>query len=248
MTSIGGNLEIDGNAALTSLTGLEGVTSIGGHLHIEYNAALTSLTGLEGVTSIGGHLHIEENNALTSLTGLEEVTSIGGNLSIYDNAALTSLTGLENINAGSIESLAIFDNLYLSECAVQSICDYLASPDAEIWIDDNAEGCNSVQQVEEECGIVDVQENKFKNLNAEVWCYPNPFSISTTIAYELQQPAKVQITIYNYLGKQIGVIEKQQPQGLQKVVWSAENLPAGIYYIRLRAGKQTAMGKMVVMR
>ena len=44
---------------------------------------------------------------------------------------------------------------------------------------------------------------------------PNPFSTSTTIEYELKKPSTVQLTIYDYLGKQVEVIEKNQAQGKQ---------------------------------
>ncbi|NOX84623.1 MAG: T9SS type A sorting domain-containing protein [Chlorobi bacterium] len=64
----------------------------------------------------------------------------------------------------------------------------------------------------------------------------------------MQQPSKVQIVIYNRLGKQVDMIEKYQPQGRQKVEWNCGSLPSGIYYIHFHAGSQTASGKMVVVR
>jgi len=78
--------------------------------------------------------------------------------------------------------------------------------------------------------------------------YPNPFSISTTIAFELQQASTVQITIYSHLGKQVEVIQQKQSAGKHQVVWDAEGLPDGIYYFRLQAGEQIANGKMVKVR
>ena len=74
---------------------------------------------------------------------------------------------------------------------------------------------------------------------------PNPFNTSTTIEYELKQPEKVILTIYDYLGKQIEVIQENQSQGFQNVIWNAERLPDGIYYFRLKAGEQIANGKLV---
>jgi hypothetical protein len=36
-----------------------------------------------------------------------------------------------------------------------------------------------------------------------------------------------------------------QTKGKQKVVWNAENLPAGIYFYRIQAGKEVGGGKIV---
>ena len=78
--------------------------------------------------------------------------------------------------------------------------------------------------------------------------YPNPFTTSTTVEYELKQPEKVTLTIYDYLGKQVEVIEANQSKGNQNIIWNAESLPDGIYYFRLQAGAQTANGKMLKLR
>lgn len=155
-TSIEGGISILNNNALTSLTGLGNVASIGGTLSIWGNDALTNLTRLDNVTSIGKSLSISGNDALTSLTGLDNVSSIGGYLNINDNDALTSLTGLGNIDAGSISNLSIIFNISLSSCEVQSICDYLASPNGTIEIHDNGPGCNSQSEVADACGIVGI--------------------------------------------------------------------------------------------
>ena len=50
--------------------------------------------------------------------------------------------------------LIITDNENLSSCDVQSVCDYLASPNSSVSILWNAPGCNSQQEVEEACGNV----------------------------------------------------------------------------------------------
>ena len=86
------------------------------------------------------------------------------------------------------------------------------------------------------------------SFNRSLNIHPNPFSTSTTIEYELKQPEKVTLTIYDYLGKQLEVIIENQSQGLQKVSWNAERLPVGIYYFRLQAGEQVVNGKMVKAR
>ncbi len=173
LTSIGGSLSIYGNDALTSLTGLDNLTFIGGDLAIgpllddggsssvNRNSALTSLTGLNSLTSIGGNLSIYGNDALTSLTGLENLNSIGGNLEIgifywgvlYGNPALTSISALATIDAGTINSWTIAGNESLSTCSVQSLCNYLTSPNGSVNIYSNAPGCNNPAEVASDCGI-----------------------------------------------------------------------------------------------
>lgn len=78
--------------------------------------------------------------------------------------------------------------------------------------------------------------------------YPNPFTTSTTIEYELKKPELVTISIFNHLGEQVEVIQEQQSAGKQQVIWHAESLPAGMYYFRLQSGEQIANGKLMLVR
>ena len=184
LTSIGGDLFILTTDVLTNLTGLENVTSIGGGLMFIANDVLTSLTGLEGVSSLDGGICIGNtdwlsggNPLLTSLTGLENITSIGGMLKICNNDVLTSLTGLENVTFIGGD-LRISSNELLSDCAVQSICNYLANPNGIIEIHDNATGCNSQQEVEDSCALIWVED--LIPLSSLI-IYPNPTSTTITI-------------------------------------------------------------------
>ena len=151
LTSIGGGLFFC-YIALVNLAGLEGLTSIDGNLWISDTQNLTNLTGLENLTSFGGSIYIYDNNSLVAVTGLENLTSIGGVLSISGNSSLTSLSGLANIDAGTIENISIWNNNSLSECHIQSICDYLAAPNGTIKIYNNAPGCNNPPEIAQACG------------------------------------------------------------------------------------------------
>ena len=101
LTSVGGSLLIANNLLLTSLAGLDALTNFGGNLSIILNFRLESISGLGGVNSSVGTLYIENNQLLTSLTGLDNITSVDGNLEIVANNSLTSLTGLGNITSVS---------------------------------------------------------------------------------------------------------------------------------------------------
>lgn len=78
--------------------------------------------------------------------------------------------------------------------------------------------------------------------------YPNPFSTSLTIEYELKNPEMVRTTFYNQIGKQVDVIKGNQPQGLNKTVWTPKNLPNGIYYFKFQADETVATGKIVLRK
>lgn len=245
LSSIGGSIEIISNDTLESLVGLENVTYIDSYLVIEDNKYLTSLDGLNNLTSISGYLDIYNNDILPSLTALENLTSIIGVLSIRNNYLLTSLAGLDNIEATSIIELAFYYNYILSTCEVQSVCDYLAIPGGNVDIHNNATGCNTQLEVETACDPLNIHEI---NLSDNIIISPNPFSTSTAIDYELQQNSNVQISIYNHLGEQIEVIQRNQLAGKQQIIWDAEGLPSGVYYFSIQTNKQVAIEKFIVTR
>ena len=148
-----------GNPMLSNCEGLNNLTMIGGDFWIFDNDALINFTGLENLTSIGGSLNVGfypygpwGNPSLTSFDGLNNLSSINGNIQIKYNPLLTSLSGLDNIDAGSIGNLQIQNNASLSNCDVQSICDYLAIPNGTVTIHNNAPGCNNPPEVADACG------------------------------------------------------------------------------------------------
>jgi len=160
--------------------------------------------------------------------------------------ALTSLSGLDNIDANSINDLNIQYNSVLFECEVKSICGYLAGSDGYGSIADNALGCNSPEEVEQACDSASsVHEG---SILQRIINYPNPFSTSTTIIYQLNHPETVIIELYNQLGNLVNVIEQNQSVGKQQVVWNAEGLPAGIYFCVLKTENGTQTMKMIKLK
>ena len=95
---------------------------------------------------------------------------------------------------------------------------------------------------------LETDEINTTNRELEVSIYPNPFSSSTTIEYKLQHTSAVQITIYNHLGKQLEVIQKNQPIGKQHWVWDAEGLPSGVYFCVLKTSEETQTVKLIKMK
>jgi hypothetical protein len=176
LTTINGSLDIEFNNRLTSISGLAnlssvreviiianlelvsfsgigGLDSITGDLSIENNYMLSSLDGLASLTKINGEIVICYNESLATMTGLDGLTSIGDALRIYENHSLVSLSGLDNVDPSSIGIIEIWHNPLLSDCDIQSICNYLSDPRGIIAIYKNAEGCNNPHEIADSCGF-----------------------------------------------------------------------------------------------
>jgi glucuronoarabinoxylan endo-1,4-beta-xylanase len=81
--------------------------------------------------------------------------------------------------------------------------------------------------------------------------YPNPFSSSTSIAYELSAPADVKVTVYDILGREIRTfVMGDQTAGGHGVLWDGRNnvgevVSKGVYFCRLQAKGETQFRKMI---
>jgi type IX secretion system substrate protein len=80
--------------------------------------------------------------------------------------------------------------------------------------------------------------------------YPNPFNPETIINYELRIMNKVKLVVYDVLGREVKtLVNKTQPAGKYKVVFNAANLASGVYYYKLKAGKDfEKTRKMLLLR
>ena len=79
--------------------------------------------------------------------------------------------------------------------------------------------------------------------------YPNPFNPQTTIRYHLARADKVSLRVFDLQGREIGVlVDAEQKAGDHAVRFNAEALASGVYLYCLRAGAQTVVRKMTVIR
>lgn len=154
LTSIGGVLSLL-DVAFLNLNGFSNLNQLGG-LSLNQCYALNSISALQGLTSIGGNVNIQETK-LTNLNGLQNVNSIAGQLHIYDNTLLSNISALEHINPSSITELLIYVNPLLQVCNLPNICYYLENDGDVFHLSNNAEGCDSQEQVELACN------NTYKN-------------------------------------------------------------------------------------
>ncbi|HYQ85761.1 MAG TPA: carboxypeptidase regulatory-like domain-containing protein, partial [Bacteroidota bacterium] len=79
--------------------------------------------------------------------------------------------------------------------------------------------------------------------------FPNPFNPSAIIQYELPQDALVTLKVYNILGQETAsLINEFEYAGYKSATFNAINLPSGVYFYRLQAGRFVDVKKMVLIR
>jgi endonuclease I len=83
---------------------------------------------------------------------------------------------------------------------------------------------------------------------------PNPFRSSTTIHFELEEPAKVTVDVFDLQGRRIrSLFEDTETRGVHRVTWdgtdaSRNRVPAGIYFYRVAVKKEAETRKMLLLR
>jgi hypothetical protein len=79
--------------------------------------------------------------------------------------------------------------------------------------------------------------------------FPNPFNPSTTISYQIINPGKVVLNIYDLLGREIKtIVDEYKSPGHYSVSFTAANLSSGIYIYQLASGDKIAVKKMVLLK
>lgn len=79
--------------------------------------------------------------------------------------------------------------------------------------------------------------------------YPNPFNPSTSIKYSVSSMQYVKLTVYDILGREIGVlVDGEVGVGEHSVIFDAKNLSSGTYIYRIQAGSFIATKRMILIR
>jgi aminopeptidase N len=77
---------------------------------------------------------------------------------------------------------------------------------------------------------------------------PNPFTLRTTINYELTSNTEISIEIFDSNGKKVKVLSKKSEQkGKHSIEFYPENLKAGTYYCELKTKENSTIKKMLII-
>jgi hypothetical protein len=246
---IGGNINFQNCLAMTGLNGLEALDSIGGDLIINGMDVLTSLEGLAGLNIVNGNLKIMYTAALVSLSGLENLVKTGGEITITSNQVLADLTGLDYLDPGSISLLKVTFNPNLQNCDIKSVCDYLTMPGSDVEIGNNATGCNSPQEVLDECTVGAAEPDNPTSGQLSVTIYPDQNGDMAGCRLWMPDAGRVKLSIYDVRGSKMNSnLDEMKPAGESYFQINTATLRAGIYIYRLNANGETISGKLVLIK
>lgn len=84
--------------------------------------------------------------------------------------------------------------------------------------------------------------------------YPNPFNAETSIKFNLAEPARVELTIYDITGNAVAnLIDSYLQPGSHTVVWNGRNfagqaVSSGVYFYRLSTENRTEAKRMLLLK
>ncbi|RLD25307.1 MAG: hypothetical protein DRI54_05150, partial [Bacteroidetes bacterium] len=98
-------------------------------------------------------------------------------------------------------------------------------------------------------GIVDIPLTDYSD--GELLAnYPNPFSLNTTISFNIYETNPVSLFVIDQAGKTIETLIDNEiyKEGSYQINFSAKGLPAGIYYTKLSVGNSVDVDKISIVK
>ena len=146
ITEVVGDVYINDAESLINIEGLHNITTIGGNLNMSFTN-VEVIYGFDNLVSIGDELSIQDNNILEDIYGFNNLTSIGSHLYLSYNEDLIGLGGFNNLE--TIDgNIYVYNNPKLSNCCILKCLDGIGG---NITLNDNNEGCNTFQEVIDNC-------------------------------------------------------------------------------------------------
>ncbi len=97
-------------------------------------------------------------------------------------------------------------------------------------------------------GITAVEETQVAPLTLLV-ADPNPFTVNTTIRYEVPRDAFVTLTVYDILGRKVAtLVSSQRTAGTHQANLDGRALPSGVYLCRMSAGAYQDTEKILIVK
>ena len=79
--------------------------------------------------------------------------------------------------------------------------------------------------------------------------YPNPFNPSTSMDLSLNESGYVSVKIYNVMGQVVStLVDGSMDAGYHTLTWNADNMPSGMYLVRVQSGSNVETQKLMLLK
>ena len=79
--------------------------------------------------------------------------------------------------------------------------------------------------------------------------FPNPFSATTSIAFEVHEAQHLSVSVWDVSGQQVAMlVDGVVGEGQHEVTFDATDLPSGTYFVRLQTSDALSTRKLIVTR
>lgn len=171
---------------------------------------------------------------------------------IQDNYGMEE-TIINTINAGTdilLFSTNIYNDISLPNYLITLISNKVASGDI------------SAQRIDEAYDrIMNMKQQKIITSNEEIFGYsekpsgitinnyPNPFNPTTTVLITLLEAQELTVSVYNSIGKKVRTLETGKfSAGSHSLLFDANNLASGIYFVRITGNQVQQTHKMLLIK
>jgi hypothetical protein len=203
--------------------------------------------GTDPLPQAAADTFIQWNRNQWGVPDVSTITDLGKAVYAFGDYDPTTIPGVETENGTGITKISdlLEDFSYTANLVSQS--DGLRIG-ALHWNDEAFDGDASLASVkaayDAATAVEDVISPDFGLRN-----YPNPFNSNTTISFNLEKAAHVNLSVFDISGRRVEVLlDENRIAGLHEVQFAPENNTSNIYFIRLTTDDNTVTRKMMMLK
>jgi len=235
--------------------------SYNNYIDIEFNNNIITLSELPGSINgveflikhpVGFQFYLADHGIVSDYFSINDTITFGTILNNFNQPNINYELFETSSDQFSVLSMKAFNNNYLTTSLID-FPDYYGLNNIDECATDNG-GCGDATCENNEGTSPTCSELfLFNGLIPEDFSihniYPNPFNPVTNITYGLPEHVNVQIIVYDLSGQQVATLINQfQSPGYHSVNWDADNLPSGVFLIRMDSGDFTQTQKVILVK
>ena len=132
-----------------------------------------------------------------------------------------------------------------------SVCGISISNDGELYLSNSLpRNCVDIYQLKHYEDVTTSIDNKNVPIKFTLsQNYPNPFNPTTKIGYSLSKPGKVELKVFDILGRIVTtLVNETQNTGRYEIKFEASHLSSGIYFYQLITNEFIDTKKMIILK